>query len=286
MIIRKLVAGLRQWGIRPGQKDVVCLHSFNDVMYPVLALGIIGAGGIFAGTNPSYTSFELAHHFRTSETRFVITEPEMLVAVLEATKGSSIAESNILVFNVLGQTVPEGLSSWETLLSHGEEDWVRFDNMETARATEAARLFSSGTTGLPKAAMISHHNFVAQHTLLWEDDERNYPIRRMIAMPMFHVGVLPFALCTSFKAGQVGVVMRRFDLAAFLSNIEKFQISELTMVPPMVIATIMAPITRDYNLKGVKCAVIGAAPLDKGPQMRFQALIAEDAQCTQVYGRF
>ena len=147
----------------------------------------------------------------------------MLEAVLEANKGANIAESNILVFNVLGQTVPEGLSSWETLLSHGEEDWVRFDNMETARATEAGRLFSSSTTGLPKAAMISHHNFVAQHTLLWEDDARNYPIRRMIAMPMYHVGVLRFALCTTFKAGQVGVVMRRFDLAAFLSNIENFR---------------------------------------------------------------
>ena len=54
----------------------------------------------------------------------------------------------------------------------------------------------------------------------------------------------------------------------------------------MVIAIIMAPIIRDCNLKGVKSAIIGAAPLDKGLQMRFQALIAEDAQCTQVYGRF
>lgn len=286
IMLRKLVAGLRRWGIQPGYEDVVCLHAFNDILYPILSLGIIGAGAIFAGTNPSYTSFELAHHFRTSKTRFVITEPDMLEAVLAATKECGIAKSNVLIFNVLGQAVPEGFNSWETLMSHGEEDWFRFNHMETAKTTEAARLFSSGTTGLPKAAMISHHNFVAEHTLIWENDARDYTIKRLMVMPMFHVGVLPWALCTTFKAGHVGVVMRRFDLPKFLSNIERFQITDIAMVPPMVIATIMAPITKNYNLKSVKVATFGAAPLDKGPQMRFQALLDENAQCTQVYGGF
>ena len=285
-ILRKLVAGLRRWGVRPDQKDVVCLHAFNDIMYPMLALGIIGAGGIFTGTNPSATSFELAHHMRASHTKFVITEPEMLEAVLAATKECKLAESKILIFNILDQPVPGGFSSWKTLFSQGEEDWVRFNDIETAKKTEAARLFSSGTTGLPKAGMVSHHNLIAQHTLNWEDHERDYPTKRIVAMPMFHVGMLPTAICTTFKTGQIGVVMRRFDLAKYLSNVERFQITELGMAPPMVIATIMAPITKHYNLKSVKVAVIGAAPLDKGPQARLQALISDDAPCTQVWGEF
>lgn len=284
IIVRKLVAGLRKWGVRPGQKDVVCLHAFNDILYPMLFLGIIGAGGIFAGTNPSYTSFEIAHHMQTSETKFVITEPEMLESVLAASKECNMAESNILILDVLGQAVPESFRSWETLLGHGEQDWVRFSYLETAKTTEAARLFSSGTTGPPKAAMISHHNLIAQHTIMWENDKRDYPLKRLLVMPMFHVGVLPVALCTSLKACHVGVVMRRFDLAKFLSNIEKFQINELALVPPIVIATVMAPITKGHNLKSVKSAMIGAAPLDKGPQLRFQALIGDNAPCTQVYG--
>lgn len=255
-------------------------------MYPLLFLGIIGAGGIFAGTNPSNTSYEIAHHLRTSATKFIITEPEMLERVLEATKDCKIATSNILILDVLDQAVPEKCSSWNTLLEHGEQDWVRFNDLETAKTTEAAHLFSSGTTGLPKAAIISHHNLVAQHALMWGDEERDYPIKRLLVMPMFHVGALPVALCTSLKAGHVGVVMRRFDLANFLSNIERFQITDLAMVPPMVIATVMAPFTKDYNLKSVKSAMIGAAPLDKGPQMKFQELIGAEAPCTQVYGEF
>ena len=255
-------------------------------MYPMLFLGIIGAGGIFAGTNPSYTSFEIAHHIRTSKTSFVITEPEMLEPVLAAAKDCSIEKSRILVLDVLGQAIPESFCSWETLLNHGEEDWIKFDDLERAKKTEAARLFSSGTTGLPKAAMISHYNLIAQHTLMWESDERDFKVKRLLVMPMFHVGVLPVALCTSLKAGQVGLVMRRFDLTKFLSNIEKFQINEICLVPPMVIAMVMAPITKNYNLKSVKAATIGAAPLDKGPQMKLEALIGENAPCTQVYGEF
>ena len=253
-------------------------------MYPMLFLGIVGAGAIFTGTNPTYTSFEMAHHMRTSRTKFVITEPEMLQPVLAATKDCNIARSNVLIFDVPGQAVPESFRSWETLLSQGEDEWVRFNDLATAKKTEAARLFSSGTTGLPKAAMISHHNLVAQHTLMWVDEERDHDIKRLLVMPMFHVGVLPVAICTSLKAGHVGVTMRRFELAKFLSNIEKFQITELALVPPMIVATIMSPITKDYNLKSVKNTLIGAAPLDKGPQMRFQALIHESAPCTQVYG--
>ena len=286
MIVRKLTAGLRKWGVQPGQRDVVCLHAFNDIMYPMLILGIIAAGAIFTGTNPSYTSFEMTHHMRTSDTKFIITEPEMFASVLEATKDCDIPESRILILDLFGQAAPEGFSSWATLLGHGEEDWVRFDHLATAKTTEAARLFSSGTTGLPKAVMISHHNLVAQHTLVWQDDQRDYKIKRLLVMPMFHVGVLPVASCTTLKAGQVGVVMRRFDLVTFLSNVERFQISELNMVPPMIIATIMAPITKNHNLECVRGATVGAAPLDKGPQFKFQALIGPDAPCTQVYGQF
>ena len=285
-VLRKLVAGLRRWGVRPEQKDVVCLHAFNDIMYPMLSLGIIGAGGIFTGTNPSSTSSELAHHMRASHTKFVITEPEMLEAVLAATKECKLAKSRILIFDVLDQAIPEGFSSWRTLLSQGEEEWVRFNDIETAQKTEAARLFSSGTTGLPKAAMISHHNLIAQHTLYWEDHKRDYSTKRILATPMFHVGILPVALCTTLKAGQVAVVMRRFELAKFLSLVERFRITELGMVPPMVLAVVMNPITKNYNLKSVKDAVIGAAPLDKDLQRRLQMLIGRGASCTQVWGEF
>src|SRR5579871_3358050 len=103
-------------------------------------LGIIAAGGIFAGTNPSYTPFELNHHIKTSKAKFLITEPEMLGAILTSAKECGIPKSNIFIFDVLKQPIPEGFRSWETLMEHGEEDWERFDDEKTAKSTCATRL--------------------------------------------------------------------------------------------------------------------------------------------------
>ena len=145
-MVRRLIAGLHAAGIQPG--DGVSIHSFNDICYSILVLGIIGAGACYAGTNPAYTPFELEHAFKVSRTKFIITEPEMLDAVKSAAKSRGIPEKNIWIFDVHNQPLPTGSKSWRELLSHGERDWVRFDDLQTTKTTAAMRLFSSGTTGL------------------------------------------------------------------------------------------------------------------------------------------
>src|SRR5258706_6257902 len=123
--------------------------------------GVVAAGGIFTGSNPSYTEFELIHHIKTSQSKFLIVEPELLPNVLAASKECNIPQSNIWIFDNLGQQIPAGFRSWRQLMSHGEKDWVRFNDEKTSKETTAARLFSSGTTGLPKATMASHYNLIA-----------------------------------------------------------------------------------------------------------------------------
>lgn len=119
---------------------------------------------------------ELEHHFKASESRFLISEPEIVSPLLAAAKDLGIPESNVRVFNALGQDVPPGMQSWETLFQAGEADWLRFDDLERSRETTAARLFSSGTTGLPKAATITHRNMVAQQHLVYEVRRRSYRV--------------------------------------------------------------------------------------------------------------
>lgn len=178
IIIRKLVAGFQNAGLQP--QDCVCLHSFNDIYYSMLFLGIIAAGGIFSGTNPSYTEFELVHHLKTAQCKFLITEPEMLESALRAAKECGIPLERVLIFDVHDQKIPHGMKSFKTLMECGEKDWVKFDDEKTSKTTTAARLFSSGTTGLPKAALLSHHNFVSQHTLVFECDTKDYEVRSSI----------------------------------------------------------------------------------------------------------
>ncbi|KAK5198122.1 hypothetical protein LTS13_000999 [Exophiala xenobiotica] len=281
-IIRQLAAGFHAIGITPG--DCVCLHGFNSIHYPMLFLGIIAAGGVFAGTNPAYTQYELTHHFKTSYARFVIAEPELLPAVLAAAKESDLATSNILIFDTQGEEIPSGYVSWKSLFNHGERDWARFDDEQTSRKTTAARLYSSGTTGLPKAAAISHYNLIAQHTMVHEVSPPPYEPRRCLYLPLFHAAMVPTAHITPLRAGHATYILRRFELQPVCASIPKYQLTELVLVPPVAVAMLKYPALHEYNLSTLKVIMCGAGPLDKEHQNALQKIIGPGAAFTQVWG--
>lgn len=128
-------------------------------------MAIIGVGAHFTGSNPAYTSLELNHHVHTSHATYMISEPHMLCTVKATAKACNIPKEKIFVFDAFDKESYDHLPyrSWETLLQHGEEAWVKFtDPAKEMRSTIATLAFTSGTTGLPKAAMISHHYSVNQ----------------------------------------------------------------------------------------------------------------------------
>lgn len=140
----------------------------------MLVLAIVGIGGIFTGSNPAYTPLELKHHLQTAQVRFIITEPELYGPIRTAAHDLNIVLSHVRIFNTRGETIPEGTVSWTDLFEHGEKDWARIHDGFIAAQTTAVRLFSSGTTGLPKATEITHTNLIAQHELVFELHHRPY----------------------------------------------------------------------------------------------------------------
>lgn len=253
--------------------------------YPIVVNGIVAAGCVYSGTNPAYTPYELSHAVKTAKINFFIVEPELLPNILKAAEETGIPKERIFIFdNLPGQSVPQGFKSWRTLMDHGETDWERFDDLETSRNRICARLFSSGTTGLPKAAVISHLNFIAQHYLVEEHWPRNYEVKQLLPLPFFHAAAGPRTLFSPLKSGNETYTMRRFELEPFLQGIEKFQITDLLMVPPIVIAIIMSPASKKYDLSCIKYAAVGAAPLSKESQVRLKTLLRPEVPFTQVWG--
>lgn len=169
-------------------------------------------------------------------------------------------------------------------MGRGESDWIKWDNEARSKSTTAARLFSSGTTGLPKAVEMTHHNFIAQHTMVLEHKPRDYEVIRLLCTPMFHVSNVPRAHTSPLRSGLRTYVMRRFELQSWMQNIERFGITEANMVPPMVIQVINSPLTAQYSLKSIRNAWVGAAPLAAEPQARYKALLRHDTPFNQVWG--
>ncbi|OQO13431.1 hypothetical protein B0A48_01659 [Cryoendolithus antarcticus] len=235
-LIRQLVAGFHAAGLQQG--DVVNIHSFNSIWYPIFLLGVVAAGGVFSGTNPAYTPYELSHALKISKARFVLVQPDLIDGVLKASREVGLPEKNIVILNPHSERSPPGYAQWSDLLQHGEQDWVRFDNLETTKNTTAAMLFTSGTTGLPKAAMLSHYNLVAQHTLVYEAPPRPYKAVRVLALPMFHAAMAPVAHTTPLRNGEKGYVLRRFDLEHWMWTIQTYKITDVGVVPPIAIMAI------------------------------------------------
>lgn len=286
-LVRRLAAGFRKAGLKPG--DCVCMHAFNSIFYPMAFLGVVAAGGVFAGTNPAYTPYEIAHAIRTAKITHFISEPGLVSNVLAAAEQTGLATEHIFLFNISGEPVPaelaaQGLRSWDWLQQHGAEDWLRFDDEQTSRRTMAARLFSSGTTGMPKALDMSHYNFVAQHTLVMEHRPRPYEVRRLISNPMFHVSQIPRVHTSPFRGGITTVIMRRFELEPWLEYVEKFGITEMNIVPQMVIVILNSGRASKEAFQSLRNAWSGSAPLDVSLQKRFKEYLRDDTPFNQVWG--
>lgn len=219
---------------------------------------------------------------RVAKVKFVLAQPDLLPPVLKAAAQAGVPDERVMLFNPHG---PEDASrtQWRDLLSHGERDWPRFDDLATASTTTAALLFSSGTTGLPKAAMLSHHNFIAQHTLLYEAPPRPYKAVRLCALPMFHAASAPVTHTTPLRAGEKMYVLPRFDLERWFWAHEAYAVTDVAMVPPVIVQAINSPLRHKYDLRAARVGQVGAAPLDKGPQARMQALLG-GKPLNQVWG--
>lgn len=101
---------------------------------------------------------------------------------------------------------------------------------------------------------------------------------------MFHMAAAPSVHFAPLRSVHISYVMRRFELESYLKNVEEFKITELLVVPPLVISIIMSPISCSYSMQSIRQVSCGAAPLDLGLQERFRELLAPCTKLTQVYG--
>ncbi|OAL56027.1 4-coumarate-CoA ligase 2 [Pyrenochaeta sp. DS3sAY3a] len=279
---KRLAAGLRKAGLVPGER--VLVFSRNTTSFPVLLMGIILAGGIFTGANPDYTASELAHQLRDAKPKFLFCEPENRKVALDAAGLSDMRPNQVFDYNYrqsLSQPPEHGTQQVALLLAteeEGEELYKNRDASEMNPDRTIALNYSSGTTGLPKGVEISHRNQVANTEALIhlvkldpEYGPKNKRTTVLLFWPMFHA-MAQTLLIMSMKRGNAIYVMRKFNFREMLQNIQKFRVTDLVLVPPIVINMVKDPQVQGFDLSSVERVSCGAAPLSRQMCEEFEKL--------------
>ncbi|HYA99535.1 MAG TPA: AMP-binding protein [Ktedonobacteraceae bacterium] len=264
-IVNSVANSLLELGIRKGDRICLCTGNRPESTITLNAASTIGA--IITPMNPLYKEREMAYQLANSEARAILIRLDMLPILQTVLSQQSLP--NLKHIFVLGKDVPESMPEalpFARLLKGGSAK--RPAPVEISGDDMIVLTYSSGTTGLPKGTMLSHHNLATNHLQFLTDSRINASDTTLIFVPFYHIyGVL---LTGSFlAAGAKQVIMDRFELDPVLETCAKHGPSWLFAVPAMVQTLANAP--GDLNqLSTVKYLMSAAAPLPLAPAKKLQ----------------
>ncbi|KAF6826735.1 4-coumarate- ligase [Colletotrichum plurivorum] len=274
LVAKQIAIGLKAAGLKPG--DRVLLFSGNSLFFPVLFIGVLMAGGVFTGANPGFVSRELAHQLKDSGATFMVAAEGSIDVALEAAKQVQMPARNVFVFDttIPGSSQPEkpargGARHWTELIAPKTQA-EKFDWVEPAdpRTTTCCLNYSSGTTGVPKGVEISHYSYVANGagvvkvSALEPDHEAS--VARSVGLcflPLYHVYAQTYFVANFAKQGIPVYIMPSFDFVKMLTHIQRYRVTQLVSVPPILVALTKHPITAKFDLSSLETVGSGAAPL-------------------------
>ncbi|HJK77942.1 MAG TPA: AMP-binding protein [Methanocorpusculum sp.] len=233
-IISGIARTLKSFGVAKGDRVILYLNSSPEYLFSYLALWRIGA--VAVPTNRVYTASELAYMIENAGAHVFITDAD----------GAAAAKD-------LGVTVyvPENIEELRTspVLSP-----------EPTGADDLCQLqYTSGTTGKPKGAMLTHGNWLAAihnvcDVLTFKQDDVYLGI-----YPMGHVGI-SWGIA-AMRAGACYVMMERYDPDRYLALCKKHQVTVLAGMPPVIHSLVEAPAGTEDAVATVREIISGGGPL-------------------------
>lgn len=222
---------------------------------------VLRVGGVVSGASPAYGVEEMAYALSKAKARFLFTVKERLEVAVEAAKQAGLKKENVFIL----EGKEDGFKNMQDLLEMGmgEKEQV-FELVlrdgESNRELCGFLSFSSGTTGLPKAVMISHRNVIAQCLQIQHITPSTHK-KILAVLPSFHITGLVHVLHLPLLLNAEVYFLPSFTMQSMFDTVAKYQISELLLVPPILIRMVRDPIVKDYDLSCVQRFSSGAAPL-------------------------
>lgn len=261
--------GLRALGL--GRGDVLAMSLPNLPEFVVAYFGALKAGVVVMPLNPLLKSGELAYHLTDSGARHLVCY-EPLVGVAH---GTGVAGLEVHVVPVPGgaQAPPEGTHAFADLLRTDEPDdteRVRGDIEPTSADDTAVLLYTSGTTGRPKGAELSHFQLYMNCAVGSDLFDVRPDDVAFGGLPLFHVYGLSSVLNTAVRTGGAVSLLPRFEGQAALDQIAADGVTVMVGVPTMY-AAILAADRTGRDLSRLRIGNSGGAPMPAELLRAFEA---------------
>ncbi|WP_062305382.1 long-chain-fatty-acid--CoA ligase [Alicyclobacillus sendaiensis] len=254
--------------------------------------GALLAGLTVVQHNPMYTPRELKHQLEDCGAKVLVTLDELWPRV-EAVEGELPVEYYVVtsirdylppVKSLLYPLqksrqggipkVPYGtrIVAWKHCLASASAELpqVEVDPMEDVALIQ----YTGGTTGVPKGAMLTHYNLVANaiQSSLWTYKLQRGKERYLAVLPFFHVFGMTVLMNQSMYTGGMLILVPRFQAEQVLKLIHDFKPTVFPGTPTMYIALMNHPDRPRYDLSSVEVCVSGAAPLPHEVQVQWEKL--------------
>ncbi len=251
----KVAGELVAAGIEPG--DRVALILPNVPAYPVTFFGSLMAGATVVPMNPLLKSGEIDFFFTNSGAKIAFVWPDF---VDEATKGAVNSGTRIVTCDPMGPVAGQ-LAAAEPLTQP----------VERADDDTAVILYTSGTTGRPKGAELTHANLhlnayrSAQVILQINDDDV-----LMGCLPLFHVFGLTVGLQAAVLSGASLALIPRFDPVAAMTTIANEKVTVMLGVPTMYAAILHHPDSDSLDASSLRTCASGGSAMPAEVQRAFE----------------
>jgi acyl-CoA synthetase (AMP-forming)/AMP-acid ligase II len=245
--VRAAAAGMAARGFRQG--DVLATVCPSDLAFPVAFYAAAALGGATTMVNPAATVDEMAAHLADAGARFALAAPDRVAAVHAAAGGRLAA-----VFAIGEAPGAEPFAAVQS--AGGELPRVAIDPAMDVAALPS----SSGTTGRPKAVMLTHRNLVAGAWQWLAVDPVAADDVAVTIYPCFHVGGI-ICLNVVLAAGATLVILPRYDLRALLGLIASHHATRAILAPPVILDLVQHPIVAEHDLESLATVTWSAAPM-------------------------